>query len=99
MEENIDSQLQIEIKEDVANGQYANFAVIAHSTSEFVIDFICMMPNVTKAQVKSRIIMTPEHAKRFMLALQENVMKFEEQYGNIHLPEQYMGSPRFKGDA
>ncbi|MBR6691345.1 MAG: DUF3467 domain-containing protein [Bacteroidaceae bacterium] len=95
----IDNQLQIEIKEDVANGNYANLAVIAHSTAEFVMDFICIMPNMSKAQVKSRVIMTPEHAKRFMLALQENVMKYEKQYGNIHLPEQYVGGPRFKGDA
>lgn len=88
MEIKKENQLQIEIKEEVAGGTYANLAVIAHSTSEFVMDFICMMPNVAKAQVKSRIIMTPEHAKRFMLALQENIMKYESQYSEIILPEQ-----------
>ena len=93
-----EGQLQIEIKDEVASGKYANFAIIAHSSSEFVIDFICMIPNVTKAQVKSRIIMTPEHAKRFMLALQENVMKYEAQNGAIFIPEQNAG-PSFKGDA
>ena len=93
-----EGQLQIEIKDEVASGKYANFAIIAHSSSEFVIDFICMMPNVTKAQVKSRIIMTPEHAKRFMLALQENVMKYEAQNGEIFIREQNAG-PSFKGDG
>lgn len=99
MENKIDNQLQIEINDEVANGNYANFAVIAHSTAEFVMDFICMLPNMPKAKVKSRVIMTPEHAKRFMFALQENIVKFESQYGKIHLPEQYVGGPGFKGDA
>ncbi|MBE6298545.1 MAG: DUF3467 domain-containing protein [Bacteroidales bacterium] len=98
MEIKKENQLQIEIKEEVAGGTYANLAVIAHSTSEFVMDFICMMPNVAKAQVKSRIIMTPEHAKRFMLALQDNIIKYESQYSEIILPEQG-GRPNFKGDA
>lgn len=94
-----DSQLQIEINDEVANGKYANLAVIAHSTAEFVMDFICMLPNMPKARVKSRIIMTPEHAKRFMYALQENIVKFESQYGKIHLSEQYVSGTGFKGDA
>ncbi len=98
MEKKNENQYQIEVKDEIACGNYANFAVISHSTSEFVMDFICMMPNVTKAQVKSRIIMTPEHAKRFMLALQDNVMKFEAQHNEIYLPEQD-SKPSFRGDA
>ena len=68
-----ETQFQIELKEDVAEGIYSNLAVIAHSSSEFVMDFVRMMPGVTKAQVKSRIIMTPEHAKRLTMALLDNI--------------------------
>ena len=69
------NQLNIELTEEVAEGTYANLALIAHSSSEFVLDFIRMMPGTPKAKVKSRVILTPEHAKRLMLALQENVVK------------------------
>ena len=82
-----DNQFQIELKEDIAEGTYSNLAIIAHSTSEFVIDFVRMMPGVTKAKVKSRIVMTPEHAKRLALALQDNLIKYENQFGEIRLPE------------
>ena len=99
MEVKKENQLQIELKEDIAEGIYANLAIIAHSNSEFVFDFVRMMPGVAKAKVKSRIVMTPEHAKRFMYALQENIVKFESQYGKIHLPEQYVSGTGFKGDA
>ena len=96
-------QLQIELKEDVAEGIYANLAVIAHSSSEFVFDFIRMMPGVAKAQVKSRIVMTPEHAKRLAYALQDNLRKYESLFGEIRLPEQRQDfnipSPGFKGEA
>lgn len=98
-----ENQLQIELKEEVAEGVYANLAVIAHSTSEFVMDFVRIMPGVAKAQVKSRIIMTPEHAKRLMYALQDNVKKYESQFGEIRMPEQRMGYlpdiNKFKGEA
>lgn len=98
-----DNQLQIELKEEVAEGIYANLAVIAHSTSEFVVDFIRIMPGVAKAQVKSRVVMTPEHAKRLMFALQDNVKKYEAQFGEIRMPEQRMGYipglTDFKGEA
>ncbi len=77
------NQLNIELKEDVAQGKYANLAVITHSTSEFVIDFVGVMPGVPKAQVVSRVIMTPEHAKRLMLALGDNIKKFESMHGPI----------------
>lgn len=95
------NQLQIELKEDVAEGTYSNLAIIAHSTSEFVIDFVRMMPGVAKAQVKSRIVMTPEHAKRLALALQDNLMRYEAQFGEIRLPERggHAQGPTFKVEA
>ncbi len=76
-------QLDIELNEEIAEGTYANLAVITHSSSEFVLDFIRVMPGVPKAQVKSRIILTPEHAKRLFSALGDNLAKFEESYGKI----------------
>lgn len=84
-EENNNGQLNIELSEEIAEGVYANLAMIAHSNSEFVVDFIRMMPGVPKAKVKSRIILTPEHAKRLMQALADNVTKFESQFGEIKL--------------
>ena len=77
------NQVNIELPEEIAEGIYSNLAIISHSRSEFVVDFIRLMPNVPKAKVKSRVILTPEHAKRFMKALVDNVKKFEKQFGNI----------------
>ena len=77
------NQINIELKEEVAQGTYSNLAIISHSNSEFVIDFIRVVPGLPKAQVKSRIILTPEHAKRLMNALLENINKFESNYGDI----------------
>ena len=77
------NQIQIELKEDIAQGVYSNLAVITHSSSEFVIDFIRVMPGIPKAEVKSRVILTPEHAKRLSLALQDNIAKFESVHGEI----------------
>jgi hypothetical protein len=77
------NQMNIELSEEVAQGIYSNLAIITHSTSEFVIDFVRVMPGVPKAGVKSRIILTPEHAKRLLLALQDNVKKYEQQHGTI----------------
>ncbi len=85
--ENPTNQLQIELNEEVAQGTYANLAVITHSNSEFILDFIRVMPGIPKAKVKSRIILTPEHAKRLMRALEDNVRKYEESCGNIRLNE------------
>ncbi len=76
-------QLNIELSEEVAQGIYSNLAVITHSTSEFVIDFVRIMPGIPKANVKSRVILTPEHAKRLLLALQDNIKKFESVHGPI----------------
>jgi len=81
------NQIDIELKEDIAQGTYSNLAVITHSSSEFVVDFVRIMPGVPKAEVKSRIILTPEHAKRLMLALQDNLSKYESMNGKIRLDE------------
>jgi hypothetical protein len=80
--------INIEISEEVAEGVYSNLAIISHSNSEFVVDFIRMMPNVPKAKVKSRIVLTPQHAKRLLAALKDNVQKFEMQFGKIEETEQ-----------
>ncbi len=77
------NQLNIELKEEVAQGTYSNLAVITHSASEFVFDFVQIMPGMPKAQVKSRVIMTPEHAKRLMHALMDNVKRYEAMNGPI----------------
>ncbi len=76
-------QLNIELPEDVADGVYSNLAIISHSHSEFVVDFIRLLPNVPKAKVKSRVVITPEHAKRLLKALADNIEKFEAQHGPI----------------
>ena len=83
MEEKNENQINIELSEEIAEGIYSNLAIITHSNSEFVVDFIRMMPGVPKAKVKSRIILTPEHAKRLLGALQDNINKFEMVNGII----------------
>jgi len=80
-------QLNIELPEEVAEGTYSNLAIISHSNSEFVLDFIRLVPNVAKAKVKSRIILSPQHAKRLMRALSDNIGKYEAQFGPIEEPD------------
>ena len=82
-EQQPNAQLNIEISEEVAEGSYANLAIITHSHAEFVIDFVNVMPGTPKSKVKSRIILTPFHAKRFMKAMVDNVKKFEAANGTI----------------
>jgi len=82
------NQLNIELPEDVAEGVYSNLALINHSQAEFVLDFIRMMPNVPKAKVKSRVVLTPQHAKRFLHALNENIKKYEATFGQIKNDQQ-----------
>ena len=77
------NQINIELKEDIAQGTYANLAIITHSSSEFVLDFVRAMPGIPKAEVKSRIILTPEHAKRLLNALKDNLSKYESAHGKI----------------
>lgn len=85
MSEENNNQLQIDLTPEVAEGVYANLAIIAHSSSEFVFDFISVMPGLPKATVKSRVIMTPEHAKRLLGALQDNIAKYETHFGQIRI--------------
>ena len=94
-------QLQIELKEDVAQGTYANLAVIAHSSSEFILDFIRVLPGMPKAGVQARIILVPEHAKRLLRALQDNVEKYERTFGPIRLEDEIPFPPlaNVKGEA
>lgn len=75
--------MNIEISEEIAEGTYANLAIITHSHAEFVIDFVNVMPGTPKSKVKSRIILTPQHAKRLMKAMVDNVQKYEAQNGSI----------------
>lgn len=85
---NQQGQFQIELPQERAQGEYANFAIITHSSSDFVLDFAAMLPGMPKAQVRSRVIMAPEHAKRLLMALQENIVRYEREYGKIQLPDQ-----------
>lgn len=93
------NQINIEISEEIAEGQYANLAIITHSHAEFVIDFVNVMPGTPKSKVKSRIIMTPFHAKRFMKAMIDNVKKFEASNGVIQDMEQVEIPFTFGGPA
>jgi len=83
MDNKNENQLNIELSEEIADGIYSNLAIITHSNSEFVVDFIKVMPGVPKAKVKSRIVLTPQHAKRLMTALAENVAKYEQAHCTI----------------
>ncbi|KRO76135.1 MAG: hypothetical protein ABR86_02925 [Cryomorphaceae bacterium BACL23 MAG-120924-bin60] len=92
-----ENQLQIELSPEMAEGIYSNLAVINHSPSEFVLDFIQLMPGLPKARVKARVILTPQHAKRLIRAMEENVQRFEASHGAIteteqpHVPIQFGG--------
>lgn len=108
-ENNNPGQIQIELKEEVAQGTYANLAIISHGSSEFVIDFVRMMPGLPKAGVQSRVILNAENAKRLLFALQENIAQYEHQFGPIRMPEAQVPSNEgrtyvpslddFKGEA
>lgn len=81
-------QINIELDEQTAQGIYSNLAIINHSASEFVVDYVTIMPGAPKAKVKSRIILTPQHAKRLLKALGENIHRFEQAHGEIREFEQ-----------
>lgn len=83
MENSNENQLNIELSEEIAEGIYSNLAIITHSNAEFVIDFVKVMPGVPKARVKSRIVLTPQHAKRLLNALADNILKYEAAHGLI----------------
>jgi hypothetical protein len=88
-----ENQLNIELPEEIAGGIYANLAIIAHSPSEFVLDFVNVMPGMPKGKVRSRIIMTPEHSKRLLIALRDNIARYEQSFGEIK------NAPSEGGDA
>lgn len=88
-----ENQINIELSEDMAEGVYSNLAMIAHSNSEFVIDFIRLMPGVPKAKVKARVIITPEHAKRLLSALKDNIRKYEDTFGAIKQTDDVFNFP------
>ncbi len=83
MEEHKEQKIDISVSEEVADGIYSNLAIISHSNTEFILDFIAIMPGSPKGKVKSRIILTPQHAKRLLKALQENVQNYEAYHGTI----------------
>ncbi len=86
MENQNNEQLKIELSPEIAEGVYSNLAILTHSSAEFIIDFVRLLPGVSKANVKSRIVLAPEHAKRLLLALQDNIAKYEKVFGPIQLP-------------
>ena len=81
------NQIQLELPEDKADGNYSNFTVISHSNAEFVIDFARIVPGVKKANIKSRVIMTPTHAKTLLYTLKENISRYESEHGEIEMPD------------
>ncbi len=81
----IEQPIDIELSEEIAEGIYSNLAIITHSQAEFIIDYVRILPGIPKGKVKSRIIMTPQHAKRLLLALSENMQKFEANFGEVDL--------------
>lgn len=85
--ENNQQQFDIEISDEIADGIYSNLAIITHSNTEFIIDFVRLMPGVPKGRVKSRIILAPQHAKRLLMALGDNMGKYEDAFGEIELDE------------
>ena len=87
-------KINIELDEKAASGEYSNFVVVTHSPAEFVMDFTRILPGVPKAKVHSRIIMAPPHVKSFMMALKDNISKFENKYGEIKVHQQE-GIPKF----
>ncbi len=87
------NQINIELSEDMADGVYSNLAVITHSNAEFVIDFVRVMPGIPKAKVKSRVILTPQHAKRLQKALEDNIKKYEDVHGEVKDSESFQEIP------
>jgi hypothetical protein len=100
MDEKQKNQINIELTDEIAGGIYSNLAIITHSPTEFVVDFVSMMPGAPKAKVKSRIVMTPQHAKRLFKALADNISKYESNFGPIKevggdiMPPFTMGGPK-----
>ena len=89
-------QINIELSQETSEGEYSNFVVVTHSPAEFVMDFIRVLPGMTKSKVKSRLIMAPMHAKTLMHALKDNINKYENKFGEIKTPSPDASSPGFK---
>jgi hypothetical protein len=98
-EKSEEGKLNIELTEEVADGVYSNLVIISHSNTEFVFDFVKVMPGMPKAKVKSRVLMTPQHAKRLKKALEDNIAKFESQHGDIKEIENAAFPLNFGGPA
>jgi hypothetical protein len=98
---NAPQQLNIEVPDDIAGGIYSNFVIVGHSGAEFVLDFVQVLPGLPKAIVRSRIIMSPQHAKRLMGAMEENLHRYESSFGPIELFDSTPSSypPPFGGPA
>lgn len=97
-----EQQLQIDLNPEVAKGVYSNFAIISHSKTEFVVDLATILPGMAKATVASRVLLAPEHAKRLLAALNENIVRYEREFGKIELPQQLSTAAPFaapKGEA
>lgn len=92
MENNEKNQLSLELKPEIAKGIYSNLAIISHSHSEFIIDFATMLPGLQKPEISSRIVMNPEHAKRLLGALADNIEKYEAQYGAVDMGDIQKGT-------
>lgn len=88
-----ENQFEIELSEEVSEGIYSNLAIISHSNAEFIVDFARILPGVPKAKVKSRIVLMPQHAKRLLMALNDNISKFEDMFGTIEVHEGKQGFP------
>ena len=86
MQEKQPFNVQVELPADVAEGIYSNLALITFSTSEFILDFAKVMPGLEKAKIKSRVVLTPEHAKRLLRTLQDNIARYESTMGKIEIP-------------
>tara|TARA_Y100000590_G_C15537928_1_gene945778 strand:- start:322 stop:642 length:321 start_codon:yes stop_codon:yes gene_type:complete len=89
------TQIKIEIDENIGQGEYVNFAVVTHSAAEFILDFIRILPGLNKSKVKSRIVISPMHAKTFLLALKENIEKYENKFGEIKIIKNKQQVPNF----
>ena len=100
-EKNSNDQFQLELNDQVAQGTYSNLSVITHSSSEFIVDFAQVLPGLPKAPVKSRLILAPEHAKRLLYALEENIRKYEQTFGQIKMSNEPQLPPitELKGEA
>ena len=89
-------QIKIELDDSIGQGEYVNLAIVTHSPAEFVMDYIRVLPGMAKSKVKSRIIMAPMHAKTLMMALQDNIKKYENKFGEIKVPKGVSPSQNFK---